>query len=353
MHYRFWTLAFVILTFVGTLGMGVGNYLLDPFGLRSIEGKNLMTISKKLDSYIYKPKILQKAPYYVSGSSRTFNLNAQKLTHYLKSHVIFVDITSQSLDENLFLLQALKHNGSNFISGFDAFALSTARKDKNRFSEPFTQDNLTAYITLLIHPYTTRASVALLIKDMLLHAPHDRGLTLENERAGERNTHEEIEEYRFKRLHSDMQSGALYEHYNINESKILKLAHLGDSQDIFIIFPKYAYYYELFARYEVQEPYFKAIEILVSNTKARVLSFYGNNSITCNKDNFDDYAWHFKPKVGDLILARIFDDGTKSLPEDFGVELTKENIHSYLQSLRKQIRSNPCKSTESKITESK
>lgn len=351
MRYKSWALAFVILTFGGTLGLGVGNYLLDPFGLRSVEGKNFYNLSKAEFSYMYPVKIAQKAPYYLVGSSRTWYLNLPRLSHYLNTHIIRVGMANQSLDESLLLLHALKANSGHFIAGFDAFALSTARLPHNRLQQEFAKDTHHNTISFLLNPRTTQALLRV-FKYKILKRPNDWYFTYENLRIGKTSSHERIEEHNFLKPNPEYK-GAQFEHYDIDQSKILELARLGDSQDIFIIFPKYAYYYELFARYGVQEPYFRAIEILVGNTKARVFSFYGNNSITCDKDNFDDYAWHLKPKVGDLILARIFDDGTKSLPEDFGVELTQSNIHSYLQSLRKQIRSNPCKSTESKITESK
>ena len=45
---------------------------------------------------------------------------------------------------------------------------------------------------------------------------------------------------------------------------------------------------------------------LVNNTKSKVWSFYQINSITKNEIFFDENGWHFKPKIADMIFARIY-----------------------------------------------
>lgn len=331
-----WSIGFFLATFVGSISLALTNHYFDPFGLRSVEGKDFYNLSKAEFSYMYPTKIAQKAPYYLVGSSRTWYLSLPRLSRYLKAHIIRVGMASQSLSESLLLLRTLKSNGGHFIAGFDAFALSTARISPNRLYEEFSKDSQTNAIDFALNPHTTQALLRM-FKNKILTRPNDWYFTHEDLRAGETNTHKEIEEKNFLKPDPEYR-GARFAYYDIDETKILELASLGDSKDIFIIFPKYAYYYELFARYGVQEPYFRAIEILVKNTNARVFSFYGNNSITRHRDNFDDYAWHFKPKVGNLILARIFNDnsGNKDVSVGFGIELTKDNITTYLQSLREQ-----------------
>lgn len=329
MRYKHWTIAFVLLTFCGSISIGVGNYLLDPFGLGSVEKKDFYNLSKAEFSYMYPAKIAQKVPYYLVGTSRTWYLSLPSLSHYLKNHTIRVGMASQSLDEMLLLTTHIKANGGHFIAGFDAFSINATRKAPNRLQQEFAKDTHTNTIGFLLNPRTTQASLRY-VKDLLLSRPMEWLFDKVDSQSGAHNSHEEILHYRFVQKREDM----LYESYTPNTQKILQLARLADSSDIFVIFPKYAYYYELFARYGVQEPYFRAIEILVRNTKARVFSFYGINSITRDRDNFDDYAWHFKPKIGKLILARIFGDPNVSVPHDFGIELTRDNITPYLQSLR-------------------
>lgn len=328
-----WSIAFVLIIFLGSLFIVSINYYLDPFGLRSVEDKNFTNLSRVSYSYLYPIKIAQKAPYYLVGSSRTRRINLPLLAYYLHKHIIFVGMPAQSFEESLTLIKALKVNGSHFVSGFDAFALDTTYLYPNRLLEVFSTQS--TMIDFLLNIHTFQATL-LILTDALLSHPNNWSFIQEDIRIGKTNSYEDIEQEKFlKQLRIPKNITSFP--YNINESQILEFATLGDSQDIIIIFPKHAYYYKLFEKYGVQEKYFHAIELLVNNTKARVYSFYGINSITRDKANFDDYGWHFKPKIGNLILARIFQDESVEVPKDFGVELTKENVGAYLQNLRDSI----------------
>lgn len=328
-----WSIAFVLIIFLVSLFIISINYYLDPYGLRSVENKNFTNLSKTEYSYMYPIKIAQKAPYYLVGTSRTKYLNLPLLAHYLHKHIISVGMSAQSPEESLTLIKALKTNGSHFISGFDAFVLNTANPSSNRLEQVF-ETNYANMLSFLFNTTTIKATIRNLT-DTLLSQPNDLIFTQDNLHIGEKNSNTDIEN-NFISVSQNPKDAQSFR-YDINESQIFEFAKLGDSQDIIIIFPKHAYYYKLFEKYGVQEKYFHAIELLVNNTKARVYSFYGINSITRDKANFDDYGWHFKPKIGNLILAKVFQDESVEVPKDFGVELTKENVGAYLQNLRDSI----------------
>lgn len=328
-----WSIAFVLIIFLGSLFIVSINYYLDPFGLRSVENKNFVNLRASY-SYLYPIKIAQKAPYYLVGSSRTRQLSLPLLAHYLDKHIIWIGMPGQSLEESLTLIKALKVNGSHFVSGFDAFAITTARINSNYLQNAFASHN--SIIGFLFNLYTIQASFRALTDKFLSH-PNDSIFTQENLQTIAKKHPKELEYFHFIRR-DPAYKDAIFSLYDINESQILEFAKLGDSQDIIIIFPKHAYYYKLFEKYGVQEKYFHAIKLLVNNTKARVYSFYGINSITRDKANFDDFdSSHFKPKIGNLILAKIFQDESVEIPKGFGVELTKENVEAYLQNLRDSI----------------
>jgi hypothetical protein len=65
--------------------------------------------------------------------------------------------------------------------------------------------------------------------------------------------------------------------------------------------------------------------------------FGGYNSITTNNENYLDRS-HYKPSISRMIAARIFNDKTLTVPEDFGVWVTKENIDSHLENLEMTIK---------------
>ena len=127
----------------------------------------------------------------------------------------------------------------------------------------------------------------------------------------------------------------------VSEKDIILLAKLAKEEDIFIIYPKHYYHYLLFQKYQnIEDKYFRAIEVLVNNTKSKVWSFHQINSITKNEIFFDENGWHFKPKIADMIFARIYNNDKKIInSKDFGVLLTKDNIKKNINNISSQIKS--------------
>ena len=68
-----------------------------------------------------------------------------------------------------------------------------------------------------------------------------------------------------------------------------------------------------------------------------VWNFMYPNSITNNIMNYFD-GHHFYPEVGDQIAKRISSPNDQSIPNDFGVYVTKENIDEHIEYIKNQIR---------------
>jgi hypothetical protein len=64
--------------------------------------------------------------------------------------------------------------------------------------------------------------------------------------------------------------------------------------------------------------------------------FSGYNSITTNNKYYLD-ASHYKSSVSRMIAAKIFNDKTLTVPEDFGVWVTKDNIGPHLKNLEESF----------------
>ena len=69
-----------------------------------------------------------------------------------------------------------------------------------------------------------------------------------------------------------------------------------------------------------------------------VWDFSGYNSITTESianemNNYVDES-HYSPEIGELVLQRIFQQQNESIPSDFGVLLTPENIEQHLQQIK-------------------
>lgn len=80
-----------------------------------------------------------------------------------------------------------------------------------------------------------------------------------------------------------------------------------------------------------------------SGCDIRLFNFSGFNSITTEsvpqvsgKSRMENYAEtsHYRDNVGMMILEKMFDSGTGSVPDDFGEELNKEMLSAYLEKMR-------------------
>ena len=70
-------------------------------------------------------------------------------------------------------------------------------------------------------------------------------------------------------------------------------------------------------------------------TFGKVYDFMGVNSITTYPDNYADLH-HFYPYIGTLIADRLTGSKNSSLPEDFGILVTKDNLKSHLEMIHRQ-----------------
>ncbi|MGJ3252728.1 MAG: hypothetical protein ACFE0J_16595 [Elainellaceae cyanobacterium] len=73
-----------------------------------------------------------------------------------------------------------------------------------------------------------------------------------------------------------------------------------------------------------------------------VWDFSGCNSITTTPINFSEKSYedplHFTPQLGNWIIERVYTSEVDSLPSDFGVYVTSENVDSHLQRVRQQCK---------------
>jgi hypothetical protein len=72
--------------------------------------------------------------------------------------------------------------------------------------------------------------------------------------------------------------------------------------------------------------------------------FSGYNSITLDDNNYYEML-HFRSFVGDMMMARIFNDTLITIPDDFGYFVTKENVADHIENLRNTINKHTTTST--------
>ena len=64
--------------------------------------------------------------------------------------------------------------------------------------------------------------------------------------------------------------------------------------------------------------------------------FSGFNSVTTNALNYYEES-HYRYRVGDRIIERIFGDGAARLPDDFGVLVTRQNVGGHLEQQKHEL----------------
>lgn len=331
---KFTTYSIVGFFCVGILCFGI-NYFADSYGLYDTHNKRLENLVNPKTS-LYKDRINAKAPCYVVGSSRVLDLDFSMLSKLSNTHCIGIAIVSATFSEILFTTKQIKSNGVKIWVGFDAFSLNTSRQSYrvNRMEDISNQDHVSYFFDYAEAP----KAIYRKLRDFVLSREYDSQFRRRDSTTFGKNSLQEIENHSISWGYQD---------YSINSQELQEFANLLDTDDVILIFPKHAHYYTLFNKYQtIKEQYFKALRFLVATTKARVISFYGTNEITLETDNFDDYGWHFKPKIGELIIRKVLHLTCQScitdskqmfllegLPKNFGVELRPDNVDFYLQNL--------------------
>jgi len=314
------------------------NYLVDPYGYLSRNNKFVKNLTMFNKPHVTMARLNSDGYYYLIGTSRMAKVNPKivEMITGKKTHNIKLD--GATLRENSFIASKVKEKGKFFIYSLDAFSLNANRQNfkeiNDRYEAYKNELSKNIFFSKYYNSDITIRSIQHLLK------------SLNKENINKQHIEENSRHSIFSIQAAKENSGVLnnvdksnfsnYQSYSIDE--ITRLAELGSKDDIFIIFPKYFYYYALFSQYqEIENQYFSSIKLLVNHTEAKVWSFYGINDITSSENNFNDNGWHFKPQVSNIIFNEVFDYRQDSSINQSGVLLTKENIDSYLSNISKEI----------------
>jgi hypothetical protein len=308
------------------------NYIVDPYGYRSRDGKFIKNLSMFNKPHVTNARLNSNGYYYLIGTSRMARVNPKVIEDIIGRDTHNIKIDGATLKENLFLAREVKKREKNFIYSFDAFSLNKNRLNHKEISSRYDlykdEFNAAALLTKYFNSDITIRSIQHILKLI-------KGSDFNKEFA---NKNSQNSEFSLEDVASD--SGVLnnknkknFSNYILYSDKaIIELAKIATKEDIFVIFPKHYFYYDLFSEHQdIEKKYFSAIKLLVENTKAKVWVFYGKNYITQNKNNFNDIGWHFKPKISNLIFSKIFDkyDSTHS----YGLMLDKGKISTQLNNI--------------------
>lgn len=338
-------------TFIPMLSVGLFNWSIDPYDLfdtpnflginhEKIKKDNNDRLFKAVDIIRLKPKII------LMGSSRTkqglnpehpaikdnrlaYNLaingpNFYEVRRYIE-HAIAnqPDLQQIILGVDFFMFNASLDNQPSFEEN---------RLGKKHLIPKDIINTLFSLDTFNISRETVTASLK------TANQNNDYG---ENGFMPNRNANNGATKWRFEQsiqlyfeLHSDYQFS---QQYWSDFIKIVELCRQNNIDLKVFISPAHATQWEAIAvtgRWDVFEQWKrKLVEI------TPVWDFSGFNSVTTEKiepqmNNYVDNS-HYSPKIGNLIIDRIFDYNSKAIPEDFGTLLTRDNVEQHLAKIRR------------------
>jgi len=126
--------------------------------------------------------------------------------------------------------------------------------------------------------------------------------------------------------------------YNTEIKKYLEILKKENPNTRFIIFttPIAADLFKILIQSGNLPDYKRWMAQLV-DTFGEVYDFMGVNSITGNPSNYADLH-HFYPYIGTLIADRLSGTPNSLLPDDFGIQVTKENLQSHFEEIDRQAK---------------
>lgn len=319
-HYKSWSYRFLSLIVFVMLSIFSLNYFVDPLGRDSDQRYSKFTNSDILK--FFNLKIYGRYDTALLGTSRVMKIDPLYLQELKHEKIANLALSAAHIETLLPLAKIVKSRQKNFIYGFDCFSLNTSTLDSTRIKEiEYNYANL--HPSYFFDKDLLSASFKTL-RNQLMKRPYDYRLLRENELPAFHS------DEKLQQLFQDM-----YRDYKLpDDARILQLAQLADEDDLFIIYPKYQHFYPLFQEYGIEEKYFHAIKLLVTHTKAKVYSFYGLNPLTHSEENFDNFGWHFKPKISKRMFNEIFNSSEHPL----GFLLTAKNVDDELDRLHTQIK---------------
>jgi hypothetical protein len=353
-YFKF-TLSFAFITSIPLLTVGLFNVIIDPYNAYDspiLLGINQEKPKKENNDRLFKAlDIIRKKPeIIILGSSRTKQgINPENPVFNNSKSVYNLAINGPNTYEVRRYLEHAIYNNKDLklvILGIDFFMFNKTLANQPSFSENRLNKshiditdllNTTVSLdTLDSSIKTITASKEAKITNINQVKNHGKNGFLPN-----RNINDGKTKARFDgsiklyfELHSDYQFSEAYfqdfekivnlcKENNIELKVFISPAHSTDNEAIRVT-----------QQWQVLEDWKRKMVQLTP-----VWDFSGYNSITTEKiaDKMTNYAdnSHFTPRVGDLILDRIFNQKTDSIPDDFGILITPENIESHLAKIRK------------------
>ncbi|WP_239613518.1 hypothetical protein [Cohnella mopanensis] len=330
------------------------NYVVDPYQIYrtpTAAGFNHMKLSTQ--AYLWKARFIaeNKPDVIFLGSSRTGRgLDPEYYARITGDEAFNSGLSSANIYVGLrYLEYAILNNkslktvyiGLDF-EGFNKYSESDMLDEKRLETSSFTKNDRLA---TLFTKQTLRDSIRVLRMNLLKMPPDidallpdgsysDVGQIIRNQRLLEQGNNQFYE-------HLNDYLNTVYSQYELSQQhvedfrKIVSLCSENNIDLYVYIQPSHALQWEGIQTSGLWDEFEEWKREIVAITE--VWDFSGFNSVTTSPpDQFDTYLdqSHYRKQIGNYVFNRTLHINEDSVPEDFGVLLTKDNLEAQLKRIR-------------------
>lgn len=343
--------------------VGGFNYLIDPYGMNNYITVDRINKYKKSNTgytFRFKTNIIRNYKFdtLMLGTSRIGVMNPDVVNKYTNGKTFnFEAPGSITEQQHKLFLYALKYNNiKTLVYGIDFMSFNENRTIKNDFKEFYelydkieNKKKISNY-DLFFNLKTFKDSSIVLFKNLLNKNIVESHYLYKN---GMRDYTDHIEALKngtFK-IDKGIESSikgyfkkdtGTYKNYKFSYKYLkyfkntIDYCRNNNIKVLVYIPPMYSDHFDALS----SAGYFDEFELFKKELVQVIgyVDFTGHNTITNNKNNYWDSS-HLRKELTEIVMAKLFNDKSKKIPLDFGVEVSKDNIDEHLENLKAQIKS--------------
>ncbi len=346
MNSKKWIKVSLLTTLLGFILLMLTNYIVDPFNVfHSKILKHDFQINERFVKIEYLEKNHNKFNGYMVGSSRIGTTAPKVVEHYIPDSKIYnLTINSATLYDNLLHIRYIIKNypiktiymqldgvNMNYYGGLESNYLSRLH--------PYVEDKSLAlfYFDYLsgFFPFNIRNKIAQNI-NYTFKTTYDVKTGIWANPSKEKEVSQNCEEYVANQKSFHRKNRRILKYTTKKETirdlkEIVELCKTNNIKLYTFMMPHNKVMMDSF----VIDDYLEYLSDIANITD--FYDFSGYNSITTNNCNYYERS-HYRPHIGELIAARIFNDKNVDVPNDFGQLINKKNIKKHLQKMRNELK---------------
>lgn len=355
-----WTKRFIVPPLAILTIFFVTNYTINPYNIFAYSYQGRYNAFKPYSPSDRMTKFYEaihlKPATLIMGTSRIGFFNHTNLLPYAPQPIYNMAMAGASIDEETQYLEYMitHHKLKMVVWQLDFFSFNPDKEPQTTFTSERLQKTfyLNDYIDALLKYQTFEKSIKTIKKNFsddytlqLIRPNFEEGQYLTQQgfiydkKTIQSNIFRTLNEYRTSPIF--LKSSSFKNPISINTNldkvrKIVQLCHEKNIKCIILTSPVYAKHLDLIHELDLWNTfeYWK-------QSLADIQPYYDfctYNSVSYNLMNFRDSA-HLASPFGPVVFGRIFNTTTVEIPKDFGVWITNENIHDFLNQQRSLINS--------------